>query len=101
MPLSISPNQISSPLESSALDHPQSPRSKHENEVEHGATQSGPEHFSPDETSSFLTSYSSDHAAPTEGENQLGNTQPDLRQNEIEMRKAADASDGRQPDALQ
>jgi hypothetical protein len=98
MPLSVSSNTISSLPESSALDQSKSLGSEHNPEVAHGATESGPEHINPDETSSFLAGYSSDHAATSDTNNP--NT-AQLSQNEMEMRKAADSSGRRQPDALE
>ncbi|MCU1224108.1 MAG: hypothetical protein JWQ42_2201 [Edaphobacter sp.] len=93
MPLSVSSSTISSSPESSALDQPTSLGSEHNPEVAHGATESGPEHGNPDETSSFLA-----HAAASNPNNP---STEQLSQNEMEMRKAADSSGGRQPDALE
>jgi hypothetical protein len=98
MPLSVSSSTISSSPESSALDQSKSLGSEHNPEVAHGATESGPEHINPDETSSFLVGYSNDHAAASDPDNP---SSEQLSQNEMEMRKAADSSGGRQPDALE
>jgi hypothetical protein len=97
MPLSISSSTISSSPESSAPDQPTSLGSEHNPKVAHGATESEPEHFNPEETSSFLAGYSNDHAAASDPNNP---STEQLSQNEMEMRKAADSSGGRQPDAL-
>jgi hypothetical protein len=98
MPLSVSSSTISSSPESSALDQPTSLGSEHNPEVAHGATESEPEHVNPEETSSFLAGYSNDHAAASDSNNP---STEQLSQNEMEMRKAADSSGGRQPDALE
>jgi hypothetical protein len=95
MPLSVFSSTISSSPESSALDQPISLGSEHNAEVAHGATESEPEHVNPEETSSFLAGYSNDHAAANNPSTEQ------LSQNEMEMRKAADSSGGRQPDALE
>jgi len=98
MPLSVSSSTISSSPESSALDQPTSLGSEHNPEVAHGATESEPEHVNPEETSSFLAGYSNDYAAASDSNNP---STEQLSQNEMEMRKAADSSGGRQPDALE
>jgi hypothetical protein len=97
MTLSVSSNAISSSPELSALDQPTSLESEHNLEMPHGATESEPEHVNPDETASFLAGYSNDHAAAPDPNNP---SSEQLRQNEMEMRRAADSSGGRQPDAL-
>ena len=98
MPLSVSSSTISSLPESSALDQPKSQGSEHQAKVDHGATGPGGERVSPDDTRSFLEGYSHDHAADSDPNNP---SMEQLSQNEMEMRKAADSSDGRQPDALE
>ena len=98
MPLSVSSSTISSSPESNALDQPTSLGSEHNPEVAHGATVSEPEHVNPEETSAFLAGYSNDHAAASDPNNP---STGQLNQNEMEMRKAADSSGGRQPDALE
>jgi hypothetical protein len=102
MPLSVSSSTIFSLPESSALDQPKSQWSEQKPEVEHGAAESGPEHVNPDETNSFLAGFSSDHAATSDRGNPSTeeSSTEQLSQNEMEMRKAADSSDGRQPNAL-
>src|SRR5258708_39245046 len=97
MPLSVSSNTISLSTESNALDQPTSLGSEHEPEAAHEAAEAGPEHINSDETSSFLAGYSNDHAAASDPNNPTEY----LSQNEMEMRKAADSSGGRQPDALE
>jgi len=98
MPLSVSSSTISSSPELNALDQPTSLGSEHNPEVAHGATVSEPEHVNPEETSAFLAGYSNDHAAASDPNNP---STGQLNQNEMEMRKAADSSGGRQPDALE
>jgi hypothetical protein len=98
MPLSALSSPNSSSQELGAPDQPKSLGFEQKPEVTHGGTESGPEHVNPDETSSFLASYSNDHADAASGPNSPSTEQ--LRQNEMEMRKAADSSGGRQPDAL-
>ncbi|HTF65538.1 MAG TPA: hypothetical protein VK638_22920 [Edaphobacter sp.] len=110
MPLSVLSSPISSSQELSAPDQPKSLGSEHKPEVTHGGTESGAEHVTPDETSSFLAGYSNDQAATPEAsnssteqvsQNENNPSAEQLSQNEMEMRKAADSSDGRQPDALE
>ena len=98
MPLSVSSSTISSSRESSAPDQPMSLGSEHNPQVAHGAAEAEPEHFNPEETSSFLAGYSNDHAAASDLNNPSAEQ---LSQNEMEMRKAADSSGRRQPDALE
>jgi hypothetical protein len=98
MPLSVSSSTISSSPESSAPDQPTSLGSEYNPGVAHGATESEPEHINPEESSSFLAGYSNDHAAASDPNNP---STEQLSQNEMEMRKAADNSGGRQPEALE
>jgi len=89
---------IPSSPESNTLDQTASLGSEQSPEVADGATASQPEQANPDETSSFLAGYSNDHAAASDTNNpRMGQ----LSENEMEMRRAADSSGGRQPDALE
>ena len=97
LPPVLASTMPSSP-ESNTLDQTKSLGSEQNPAVADGATASQPEQVNPDETSSFLAGYSNDHAAPSDTNNpRMGQ----LSQNEMEMRRAADSSGGRQPDALE